>query len=87
MQLFKSIQQIEYLDSLIRKGATGTPQELAQKMHVSERQVYRIIDELRLIGFPIAYSKVRNRYYYADEVKLNIELTIKGTKVLNIKGQ
>ena len=31
MQLLKTIRQLEYIDSLIRKGGTGSPEQLAKK--------------------------------------------------------
>jgi predicted DNA-binding transcriptional regulator YafY len=86
MQFYKNMRQLEQLDNMIRKGATGAPKQLAERMHISERQLYRIIDDLKNIGFPIEYSAEQSRYYYTEEVKLTIDITIGDVNVIKIKN-
>jgi predicted DNA-binding transcriptional regulator YafY len=59
MQLLKTLRQLEYLDHLIRTKATGTPKNFAERLHLSERQLYRLIEELKDLGLPIYYSVKR----------------------------
>ncbi|GAB3250595.1 hypothetical protein GCM10027347_08470 [Larkinella harenae] len=61
----------EALNYLIRRRATGTPKELAEKLGISERAWYKIRDELvNDLGVPLAYCAVRRTYYYAEEGEL-----------------
>jgi predicted DNA-binding transcriptional regulator YafY len=62
----KRISQLERLDDLIRRKATGTPTELAVKMALSERTVYHFIEELREHGACIVYNKFRESYEYTE---------------------
>ena len=56
--------RLEYLDNLIRLGATGTPCDLAAKLSVSKRTVFEYIDILKDLGADIKYCRVRQSYYY-----------------------
>ncbi len=66
----KKISQLERVDALIRKKATGTPSELAQRMALSERSIYHLIEDIRGLGASIKYCKFQQTYYYAEEFEL-----------------
>ncbi len=73
MPLTKLLQRLEYLDRLIRFKNTGTPTELAEKLGVSERTLYRMLEELRIDWkLPIAYDQDNQTYCYLEEGKLVI---------------
>ena len=72
MKFLEEIERLKRLDRLIRMKTTGTPAQLASRLHVSERTVYNEIDTLRLLGAPINFSKVYNSYCYAYPVKLQL---------------
>lgn len=57
--------RLEYLNSLIRKKATGSPQQLAKKLNVSERTIFEYVDILRSLGAEINYCRNRKSYYYS----------------------
>ena len=63
----KRMSQQERLDDLIRRKATGTPTELAEKLEIGERSVSNLIKELREQGASIAYNKFRKSYEYTEE--------------------
>ena len=66
--LQKLCNRYESLNCLVRKRATGSPKELAQKLGISERAWYKLRDELvNELGVPLAYCPVRRTYYYAEE--------------------
>ena len=74
MGLKKSLDRIEYLDYLIRRKCTGTPKELAEKLGISERWVYEILNELKHdFDCPIKYSRRRRSYVYTCSGSLVIE--------------
>ena len=76
MQIFNIIQTLERINQLIRLKATGSPSELAEKLSICERQVYRIIDDLKDSGLPIQYSKKRKTYYYTTDVFMKFEVSM-----------
>lgn len=41
------------MHELLLHSNTGTPEELAQKLHVSKRQLYNLVDEFRAMGASI----------------------------------
>lgn len=84
MQLIKVLKLLEYIDFLIRTKATGSPREFAAKLNISERQLYRILEEYREIGFPIKYSKERESYFYECQTSIKIELLVGEIKILKI---
>ncbi len=61
----KYYERTKLLIELIEKKKTGTPVDLARKLQVHERTVYRIIDELRLtVSFEIIYCKDSVSYIF-----------------------
>ncbi len=84
--LFEKLRQLERLDQLIRMKATGNPASLARRFNISERKVYRLISELKDMGFPIKYCKERQSYYYEGKVSLSFQLLINEDCFLKIKG-
>ena len=86
MNIFKKIQQLERLDQLIRLKATGSPSQLAQKMEVSERTIYNLIDTLKAFGAPVLYSTSNQCYYYEYPVRFELGLTLEKDKQGHTKG-
>ena len=64
MGFFKSLDRTRRLDALIRKRATGTPEDLARRMGVSQATVYRWLQELKEFGLPVKYCRKRKTYLY-----------------------
>ena len=73
MKIYTHIERIKYLNSLIQRGATGTPLQLAEKLNVSKATANRLIAELRDRGAPILYCKHSQCYKYT-EANYNFEL-------------
>ncbi len=57
----------DYLLELIKKGNTGTPEELCQRINVTERTLFRYIEELKLQGEQITYCR-RTQSYVLDNL-------------------
>lgn len=72
MLLFEQITRIQILHSLIMQEKTGTPQELASFIHLSKRQLYNILDELKDLGADIKYCRIRKTFYYNNNFQINI---------------
>lgn len=47
---------------LAKQKATGKPAQLASKLGISERSVYRLRDSLQANGQPIRYSRICQSY-------------------------
>jgi biotin operon repressor len=74
MNLQEQINLVSRVHQLIRLKATGTPKDLAQRLGMSESTLYRVIDEMKCIGFPIVYNKARQSYCYEKEVQFSFEV-------------
>ena len=46
--------------------------ELAQRLNICVSQLYSFIDDLKIVGFPIAYSRKTKTYYYQEDCTLNV---------------
>ena len=80
MTVIKYIERIKAMDDLIRRKATGTSSQFAEKLHISRSTLMEYIDILKNMGAPIAYDKFRNSYYYLYSCKLQIGFE---SKILN----
>lgn len=64
----KYVTRLITVDQLIRRKATGSPKELADKLHVSESTVYRVLRLLKHnMGLSIEFSEEKNSYIYENE--------------------
>lgn len=74
MKLIDHIQRINRLHELIRYRRTGTPRELAKRLRLSSSMVFKVIEELKLRGAPIKYSRQLKTYYYGRQYLMNIKI-------------
>lgn len=58
------------LDSLLQQESTGTANELAKKLGVSERTLQNQLQQLREMGIEIVYDKYRKTYKYAQKGRI-----------------
>jgi len=60
--------QVDFLEKrrlfieLAKKKATGTPKELASKLNVQERVLYRFLDSLKSDGLEFKYCRTIKSY-------------------------
>lgn len=67
MALYDYLNRIRRLDALIRQKRTGSPKELAEKLDISERWLYILLDELKTeLDCPISYDRRRRSYVYKN---------------------
>ena len=76
MLLEKYCQMLARLDYWIRTQNTGTPNSLAQRLGISSRRLYDLLDYLRDLGGDVAYSRKRQTYYYKTPCKLVIQIYV-----------
>jgi transcriptional antiterminator len=64
----KYYERTKLLIELIEKKKTGSPGDLANKIGVSKRMVYNILEELRLcLEKEITYSKEEKSYIFSEK--------------------
>jgi hypothetical protein len=73
MSFIKYYERLKRIDDLIRRRATGTPKELADKIGVSERWIYECLKEIKLLGGALKYCDKSKTYFYENErgIELN----------------
>jgi len=63
----KYAEMIERIDQMIRLKNTGTPEELAKKLGISESTLYVCLDIMKGRGANIEYDKYAKTYFYLSE--------------------
>lgn len=86
MKIKKVNQHFAFIDDLIRRKATGTPEIFGKKLGITGWQVKRIIRTLKEDGFPIAYCRNTENYYYTEAVSIFFQIKVGEVDVLTIKG-
>jgi predicted DNA-binding transcriptional regulator YafY len=77
MKVFEYLERIRRMHSMVQRSATGTPEECARRLGVSRTTLYELIDELRLRGAPIVYSKSARTFYYSSPFDITIICSLK----------
>lgn len=72
----QSLERLSKLHKLIQEEITGTPKELANKLNISERNIYFMIDWLKDNGAKINYDRKHKTYFYASPFILNVNFSI-----------
>ncbi len=67
--MLKQIQRIERLHQLIRLKATGNAKECANKLGISERQLYNTLELMKYLGAPIYFDISQQSYCYEYDVQ------------------
>ncbi|WP_341840001.1 HTH domain-containing protein [Chitinophaga caseinilytica] len=62
-----TLDRLQRLDHLIRTKATGTPTQLARRIGVSERCLYKYLNLMKDFGAPIKFSNARQSYCYDED--------------------
>ena len=77
MELKNEIHRLNRLHQLIKMCNTGSPDELAHKLHISKRHLYNVLDELRARGTKIDYSRSSYTFYYTNSFELHLNLQLR----------
>lgn len=77
MQSIKQLQKLRKLHQWIQNESSGSPHQIASRLHVSVRQVYLLLETLKDMGAPIAYSKATTTYFYRNSFDLEILISVK----------
>ena len=83
MNRIEFLEKLAVLSKLIAEGRTGTPNELAERLRISRTVLYEIINELKLRGIEVKYSRSRCTFYYNNDVLVDIQISIKSLKEID----
>ena len=67
MSINKYISRIERMDALIKRKATGTPSEFAEKMGISRSTLMEALRFMKDRGANLRYDHQKQTYLYEDE--------------------
>jgi len=77
MKVFEYLDHISMMHKLVLRQKTGTPEEFASQLGVSRTSLYELIDELRLRGAPIAYSKSAKTFFYRQPYDITVTCSLR----------
>jgi hypothetical protein len=86
MSLLKYIERLKRMDDLIKRKATGCPDEFADKLGISKSMLMLNLAELKEMGALIRYDSNRKTYFYEQGCRLKFEFGIPNDDLVNIKG-
>ncbi|WP_420577028.1 hypothetical protein [Ekhidna sp.] len=72
MPVIKYFDRLKRMDDLIRRRATGSPEQFATKMGMDRSTLMRYLSELRELDAPIYFDPIKQSYYYEEEVCLEL---------------
>lgn len=76
MKSIKHIEKLKRMHNLISQECTGTPSELADRLTISDRTVYYLLEQLRDYEAQIGYDRSRKTYYYKEDFILEVNFSI-----------
>lgn len=57
------LENLNRIKELAKRNATGSPKELAKRINVSERTLFRLVQNIKKQGIPLGYCRKKNTYY------------------------
>lgn len=87
MNNLKQIERLKRIHRLIKLENTGTPSELSNKLHISLRQTFLTLDQLKGFDAPVRFNRRTKTYYYESDFDLSINISIQvmsKEKIMNI---
>lgn len=76
MSLFEQINRMQFLHECIIQESTGAPCELAERLRISKRHLYNLLDEFKDMGAEIQYSRIKETFCYKNNFCLEISCKI-----------
>lgn len=76
MKSIKNLERLQQLHELIDSKNTGSPGELAEKMNISKRLVFNLLDQLKDFEASICYSRKNRTYYYCEDFELHVNISV-----------
>lgn len=82
MSIIRYIKRLKYIDYLINRKATGNLEVFSKKNRLSKSAMSEVLNEMKEMGFPIKYDRVRGTYYYNEPGEMIQSLFLRYGEVL-----
>ncbi len=76
MKNLKQLERLQKIHRMIKHQNTGTPSELAEKLHISIRLTYLLLEQLREFDAPLYFNRSTKTYYYKHDFELTINISV-----------
>jgi predicted DNA-binding transcriptional regulator YafY len=86
MSLLKYVERLKRMDDLIRRKATGTPDQFAEKLGISKSMLMINLNELKELGAPIKFNNIEQAYCYEKECSLLLQFELTKQDASALKG-
>ena len=86
MKLKEKNEQVERVTQLIRLKATGTPDELAEKLKVCKRTLHNILATFKKEGIEVYYCSNRRSYCFKQNVYYYFGFSVDKVQLKGIAG-
>ena len=88
MNFIDDLKRLQKIHKLISNQNTGSPDELADAICVSQSELYYILRELKKMGAKISYNRCKHTFYYGNRFNLEREIKVSylGEHEMNILG-
>lgn len=77
MKLTVQMERLKRLNKLIEQKSTGNPNRLADRLGISRSRLYVILNELKLMGAPIRYSRLLSSFYYTHPIECHFNCILR----------
>lgn len=77
MNFIKQMERIKKTHLLIRTEKTGSPDVFAQKLNLSRRQLYNVLELIKSFEASIKYCKKRESFCYSTPFDLELKYSLK----------
>lgn len=86
MSMLKYIDRLKRMDYLIRRKATGTPDEFAGKLGICKSMLMINLSELKEMGAEVKYNPQLRSYCYEGNYVLKLGFELEKSEASRIKG-
>lgn len=76
MNFIKQIERLQMLNKLIKEERTGTPDELANRLGISRRNLYDMIETLKCWGVDIRYERKSATFRFEDDDRIEVSFSL-----------
>jgi len=76
MKTLKQLERLRKAHKLIQLENTGVPDEFAEKLGISRRQLYNMIEYLKEVDAPLHYNRKTNSFYYSYDFDLLVNVSV-----------
>ena len=84
MELRNETHRLNSLHPLIKMGNTGSPDELAQRLHASKRHLDNVQNELRALDARIDYNHSDYTFYLLIWIKIAMKVKSKAENEITL---